>query len=53
MLKTKKGFEGVEIEHSATLIVGDNYYEQMCVLYSQHLWLNYMLIMGENHGSNK
>lgn len=48
----KKGFElgGFEIENTATLIVGDNYYEQMVMLYSQHVWLNYLMVIGENHG---
>jgi hypothetical protein len=48
----KKGFDfgGLEMDSNATLICGDNYYEQMVVLYSQHVWLNYLLVTGGNHG---
>jgi hypothetical protein len=48
----KKGFDfgGLTMDSNATIIVGDNYYEQMCILYSQHVWLNYLMITGVNHG---
>jgi len=38
------------MDSNATLIVGDNYYEQMVMLYSQHVWLNYLLVTGRNCG---
>jgi hypothetical protein len=50
-MKKRFEFGGFEIEHVAYILDGTNYYENMCSLYAQNLWLNYALIEGRNHGS--